>query len=202
MGERPTKDRLDEIRARLEIGRLPVLGTALDVVDELLAEIDALTSERDELNTLRENAVKSYCRALDRADRAEAGLSMSETLRRSDMSDLAETRAQLARLREAVVADEAAEHDFRQWSEAYEAGDASFEAGEAVRARAGVTRTALASALSEPGPTLASIRAEAQVEVLREMADAARSDLDYADDGASAAYWLRQRADEIEASRG
>lgn len=42
MSDRLTKERESEIRARLEIGRLPVLGTALDVVAELLAELDAL----------------------------------------------------------------------------------------------------------------------------------------------------------------
>lgn len=41
MRERLTREREEEIRARLEIGRLPVLGTALDVA-ELLAELDAM----------------------------------------------------------------------------------------------------------------------------------------------------------------
>ena len=68
MGERLTKEREAEIRARLEIGRLPVLGTALDVVAELLAELDALRAGPDaaELETLR-----ARVRMLE-AERAEA----------------------------------------------------------------------------------------------------------------------------------
>jgi len=110
---------------------------------------------------------------------AEAGLSVSETVRRHDEATLAETRAQLARLREAA--------------EAVDEADASGD--DTVL---GVAIRNLRDALSTPGPTLADIRRAAQVEVLREMA----GNLTQGWASEWLAGWLRQRADDMEAGRG
>lgn len=218
MGERPTKERLDEIRRDYPDTRPNGDPSTVkrDVLD-LLAEIDAVTRERDTMGaSLRDDgapvpmpgeSARAYARRrgpLDGADAQalEGALAMTERERDKDRADLAETRAQLARLREVVTESEdatAAGDVARDASESgyndayppemgYEERSAKWNAAldrecEAVKA--------LRAALSEPGPTLASIRAEA----LRAAADRLTTPDDIR-------MWLRQRADEIEAGRG
>lgn len=122
------------------------------------------------------------------------------------LADLAETRAQLARLREAskVMSDAAgdlaqrideAPNEECQFCEMvlHDEGGADHEpeCRVAVLTRADA---ALREALSTPGPTLAEIRREAQVEALRAAADRHTTPDEIR-------MWLRQRADDLEAGR-
>lgn len=228
MGERLTKEREEEIRARLEIGRLPVLGTALDVVAELLAELDALRaappttylhadgteepigelvarltrSVRNEARNrldAEERVRKAEARVREleaerdaaRAQIDEAQRAVSRMVKHAEKAeaDFAETRAQLARLREAA--------------EAVDEADASGD--DTVL---GVAIRHLRAALSTTGPTLAEIRRAAQVEVLRDAARICEEEA-AACSTATGSYIasrcesiIRQRADDLEAGRG
>ena len=111
---------------------------------------------------------------------AEAGLSVSEAVRRHDEADLAATRAQLERLREAAL---------------MLADRVRAEGGHGHRVHELSDR--VLAALSTPGPTLASVRAEA-------LRDAARRWMADHENSTSAEHvhdWLRQRADDLEAGR-
>ena len=139
-------------------------------------------------------------------------------------ADLAETRAQLARLREAAsgLLSSARDAIVASWDARLDDRDR----GGVVIDRAAYARLAASvklhvDAISTPGPTLAEMQRAAQVEVLRELAkemappaaptmgsatwDAWRERIarQFGTFDAVAIHdWLRQRADDLEAGRG
>lgn len=205
MGERLTKERLDEIRAyaaseepdsmrRGDWLAAMMRSDGRKAARDLLAEVDALTAERDMWAASAGRWAGDATVNEDARHAAEAGLSVSETIRRSDEADLAETRAQLARLREAAsgLLSSARDAIVASWDARLDDRDrGGVVIDRAAYARLAASVTLHVDAISDPGPTLAQIRAEA----LRMAADRHTTPDDIR-------MWLRMRAADIEAGRG
>lgn len=162
--------------------------------DEALTRVRGLEAEREAMLVAASEAVGDD-RGMDAYTAAEAIRAVVKSVvveRDEARATLAETRAQLARLREAADAlcgelttDRLPDGGTR-WQEAL----------------------ALRDALSTPGPTLAEIEREAQVKVLREMRDRVSDQATNSGHGIAGdvlrgvAAQIHQLADDIEAGRG
>lgn len=143
--KRPTADGLAAIRGKLERGEY-VREDDYDDVADCIAEIDALTAERDRWARAAGTAMGAEVLAEDCAATAEAGVAVSETIRRHDVAEIDRLTAERDALRERLDALEAA-YDSRghtgQWEAmhaaklraATERADAAERERDTLRAR-------------------------------------------------------------------